>query len=210
MRKAISTLLFALLLWGPSVGADEIKPAPADDLRSLDDKVQTLKKEALDLSRDLIELEQSLIFPDNTQIAVFLSAEMGNLFRLDSVQLQLDDQVVANHLYTEAERNALMRGGVQRLHLGNIGFGQHQLVLVFNGMLSANDGKPENREGKPFQSSSAQNFDKGTKPKYVEFRITNAMKPVADAATQKPPAGQSKAPPAQLQLQPQLDFKQWE
>ena len=152
---------------------------------------------------------QGLIFPDNTQIAVFLSAEMGNLFRLDSVQLQLDDQVVANHLYTEAERNALMRGGVQRLHLGNIGFGQHQVVLVFNGMLAPIDAKPENRDGKPFQSSSAQNFDKGTKPKYVEFRITNAMKPVADVAPQKS-AGQSKTAPAQLQLQPQLDFKQWE
>ena len=127
-----------LLLLAPGVMADEAKATQASpnqastsqpsatpranqgSANSLDDKVQSLKKEVMNLNRDLLVLEEELLFPTSTQVAVFLSIDVGNYFRLDSVQLKIDDKIVANHLYTQQEVDALGRGGVQRLYLGNV------------------------------------------------------------------------------------------
>ena len=55
------------------------------------------------LNRDLLVLEEELLFPASTQVALFVSMDVGKLFELDSVQIKLDDKVVANHLYTPLE-----------------------------------------------------------------------------------------------------------
>ena len=88
--------------------------------RSLDEEVQSLKKEVLDLNRDLFLLEEELLFPANSQVAFFISMDVGEYFDLDSVNLKIDGQEVANYLYTEREAGALMRGGVHRVHMGNL------------------------------------------------------------------------------------------
>ena len=108
--------------------------------RTLDTKVQDLKKEVKSLNRDLFILEEELLFPSSTQVAVFLSVDVGNFFRLDSVQLKIDNKIVANHLYTKRELGALERGGVQRLYLGNVKSGEHELIAIFSGP------GPNNRE----------------------------------------------------------------
>jgi hypothetical protein len=96
-------------------------------------KVQDLKKEVKSLNRDLFILEEELLFPSSTQLAVFVSVDVGNFFRLDSVQLKIDNKIVANHLYTRRELESLSRGGVQRLFLGNVKSGEHELVAIFSG-----------------------------------------------------------------------------
>lgn len=140
-------------------------PAQADSFDSLDREVQGLKQEVIELNRDLLILEEELLFPASTQLAVFLSADVGDLFRLDSVQLKLNDQVVANHLYSEREFDALRRGGVQRLYLGNVKSGEHELTALFVG---------HGPRGREYRRAAATTLSKGTEPKYIEFRIEDS------------------------------------
>jgi hypothetical protein len=117
------------------------------------------------LNRDLLVLEEELLFPANTQVAVFVSMDVGKLFELGSVQVKLDDKVVANYLYTEAEVKALHRGGVQRMYLGNLRAGTHELVALFTG------GGPHYRD---YKRGASIKFDKGTEPKYIELQIKDS------------------------------------
>ena len=114
-----------------AVAADE--EGKANSGQALDTRIQTLKQEVIELNRDLLALEEELLFPANTQVAVFLSMDVGTLFQLDSVQLKFDNNVVTNYLYTDRELQALYRGGVQRLYLGNLRTGSHELVAIFTG-----------------------------------------------------------------------------
>ncbi len=52
-------------------------PAAAPDTRALDEEIQAIKKDVVDLNRDLFVLEEELLFPANTQVAVFLSMDVG-------------------------------------------------------------------------------------------------------------------------------------
>ena len=96
-----------LILAQSAVVAAETQPA------SLDAEVQDLKNAVLDLNRELFMLEEELLYPANTQVAVFLSMDVGEFFALDSVEIMLDEKDVTNYLYTEREVDALLRGGVQ-------------------------------------------------------------------------------------------------
>jgi hypothetical protein len=140
----------------------------ASSQRALDNQIQDLKQQVLELNRDLFMLEEDLLFPANTQFSVFLSMDAGQLFDLDSVQLKIDDKVVANHLYTEREINALRRGGVQRLYIGNIASGKHELVAFFTGQ------GPSKRD---YRRGTTVTIEKTTDPQYVELKINdNATK----------------------------------
>jgi hypothetical protein len=110
-------------------------------------------------------LEEELLFPANTQVAVFVSMDVGKLFELGSVQVKLDDKVIANYLYTPAEVKALHRGGVQRMYLGNLKTGTHELVALFTG------GGPHFRD---YKRGANIKFDKTTEPKYIELRIKDS------------------------------------
>ncbi|HMB74654.1 MAG TPA: AraC family transcriptional regulator, partial [Gammaproteobacteria bacterium] len=116
----------------PQFNAEDTQ-GQSQEFRTLDEEVQDLKKLAVDLNRDLFLLEEELLFPANTQVAVFVSMDVGEFFGLDSVELTLDGEDVTNYLYTDREVTALHRGGVQRLYLGNLRAGEHELVAVFTG-----------------------------------------------------------------------------
>ncbi|NNL56886.1 MAG: hypothetical protein HKO71_03980, partial [Pseudomonadales bacterium] len=100
---------------------------------TLDDALQKLKSDVLALNRDLFILKEELLFPAHTQVAVFLSLDVGEFFQLDAINVKLNDKPVASHLYTPRQTNALMRGGVQRLYLGNVKNGEHEITAVFTG-----------------------------------------------------------------------------
>ncbi len=135
-----------------------------DEFKSLDGRVQTLKKEVLEINRDLYVLEEELLFPANTQIAVFVSVDVGDFFDLDSVQLKLDDKVVANYLYTKREVDALHRGGVQQLYIGNVTSGEHELVAIFVG---------KGPNGRDYRRGADMVVEKGLGAKYLELKITD-------------------------------------
>lgn len=140
--------------------------APAAAPASLDTRIQEVKSDVIQLNRDLLVLEEELLFPANTQVAIFVSMDVGKMFSLDSVQVKLDDKLVSNYLYTPAEVNALHRGGVQRLHVGNLRTGEHTLVAFFTG------GGPHERD---YKRGATVKFDKGTEPKYIELQIRDSQ-----------------------------------
>ncbi|HTP71003.1 MAG TPA: AraC family transcriptional regulator [Burkholderiaceae bacterium] len=139
--------------------------APAAAPASLDSRIQELKGDVIRLNRDLLVLEEELLYPANTQVAVFVSMDVGKMFDLDSVQIKLDDKVVTNYLYTPLEVQALHRGGVQRAYLGNLKAGTHEIVAFFTG------GGPHDRD---YKRGTTIKFDKGTDPKYIELRIKDS------------------------------------
>jgi hypothetical protein len=141
-------------------------PAPAMTPAALDTRVQDLKAEVMRLNRDLLVLEEELLFPAGTQVAVFVSMDVGKMFELESVQIKLDDKLVSQHLYTPLEVQALHRGGVQRIYLGNLRAGTHAIDAFFTGR------GPHERD---YKRGTTIKFDKGTEPRYIELRIKDSL-----------------------------------
>jgi hypothetical protein len=146
----------------PAAAAD----APASEAKTLDQEVQGLKKDVIELNKDLFVLEEELLFPANTQVAVFLSMDVGTFFALDSVTIKIDNKEVANHLYTAREADALLKGGVQRIYLGNQKVGKHELVAFFAGK------GPVERD---YRRGATLVFEKGVGAKYLELKITDRV-----------------------------------
>jgi hypothetical protein len=138
--------------------------AGASEFRTLDEEVQDLKKLAVDLNRDLFLLEEELLFPANTQVAIFVSMDVGEFFALDSVEVSLDGKDVSNYLYTDREVDALIKGGVQRVYIGNIKAGEHELVALFTG---------EGTHTRDYRRGASLVFEKGIGPKYIELTISD-------------------------------------
>jgi hypothetical protein len=142
-------------------------PPGAADTRSLDENTQQLKKDVVDLNRDLFVLEEELLFPANTQVAVYVSMDVGEFFALDSITLKIDNKEVTNYLYTPREVDALLKGGVQRLYLGNLKVGNHELVAFFSGK------GPDNRD---YRRGASLKFDKSIGAKYLELKIEDRQR----------------------------------
>ena len=156
----------------PAKPAPAAPPPPAApegnaETRGLDQDIQGLKKDVVDLNKDLFILEEELLFPANTQLAVFLSMDVGDFFALDSVQLKLDQKEVINYLYTPRERDALLKGGVQRLYLGNLKVGTHELVAFFSGT---------GPNARAYRRGSSLRFEKGVGAKYLELKINDRQR----------------------------------
>jgi hypothetical protein len=140
--------------------------APADSFKTLDQEVQGLKKDVIDLNKDLFVLEEELLFPANTQVALYVSMDVGAFFALDSVTVKIDNKEVKNYLYTAREADALLKGGVQQIYLGNLKVGKHELVAFFTGK------GPAERD---YKRGATINFDKGVGAKYLELKITDRV-----------------------------------
>jgi hypothetical protein len=138
--------------------------ASDDTTRGLDEQIQDLKKQVVDLNRDLFVLEEELLFPANTQVAVFVSMDVGDFFALDSVVLKIDNREVGNYLYTPREATALAKGGVQRMYVGNLKAGKHELVALFSGQ------GPNQRD---YRRGANIKFEKGVGAKYLELKISD-------------------------------------
>lgn len=176
MFRKFRLLLLSCLLAAASLHAQEqatatsatatspTAAAPATDFKSLDQEVQSLKKEVLDLNRELFVLEEELLFPANTQVAVFVSMDVGDFFAVDSVTLKLDNKEVANYLYTEREAQALLKGAVHRVYIGNLKAGDHELIALFTG---------QGPHARDYRRGATLRLDKGVGAKYVELKISD-------------------------------------
>ncbi len=150
----------------PAAAASAPEAAASAPPAALDTRVQQLKGEVIRLNRDLLVLEEELLFPAGTQVALFISMDVGKLFELESVQIRLDDKLIATHLYTAQEVQALHRGGVQRVFVGNLRTGKHQIAAFFTGR------GPHERD---YKRGTTLEFDKGTEPRYVELQIKDKL-----------------------------------
>jgi hypothetical protein len=141
---------------GDGIGLDESAP--------LNEQVQSLKEKVLELNRDLFILEEELLFPANTQLAVFLSIDVGKFFDLDAVELKIDDKTVSHYLYTEKQLDALKRGGVQRLFVGNLRLGEHEVSAFFTG---------RGPQGREYRRAASLTFEKTTDTAMLELKIVD-------------------------------------
>ena len=163
LTATVSALFLAL--GTPAIAQDKSATVAAANPASLDHRVQDLKSDVIKLNRDLLVLEEELLFPASTQVALFVSMDVGKLFELDSVQIKLDDKQVTHYLYTPLEVQALHRGGVQRAFVGNLRSGTHEIVATFTGK------GPHERD---YKRGTTIKFDKGSEPKYIELRIKDS------------------------------------
>lgn len=154
----LSLLVSLLLLAIPAL-------ATANPEESAQQQLEQLKQQAIALNRELFILEEELLFPPQTQLAVFVSVDAGNFFQLDSIQLKLNDEAVSAHLYTASELAGLQRGAIQPLYKGNIRAGEHTLTAVFVGK------GPEDRD---YRRAVSHRFTKADDAVLLELKITDS------------------------------------
>ena len=152
-------LTIALLLVTGTVHAAGVTQ---EQLKGLDEQVQEIKTDVLGIAAELNQLEEKLLYPSDTQVAIFISVAENEKFRLDSVAIELNGKAVANHLYTFKELEALQDGGVQRIYTGNVTTGDHALQVTFTGKTP---GGSDIRETQDFTVT------KSVGPKIVELTL---------------------------------------
>lgn len=130
----------------------------------LSKELQQLKSHVLQLNRELFILEEDLLFPASTQVAIFVSVDIGRFFTLDSVEVKINEQEVAGFLYTDRQRVALEQGGIQKLYLGNIKVGTHQLTAIFIG---------EDNEGRSIKRAAHYTFEKEEEAVMLELKLVD-------------------------------------
>lgn len=133
-----------------------------NDTQGVSREIEELKNEVLELNRDLFILEEDLLFSANTQVSVFVSVDVDGLFELDSLTLKIDGKVVSNYLYTAREAGSLNKGGVQRLYIGNLTSGEHEITAFFIGK------GPNKRD---FKRAVTKVIEKNESAKFVELKI---------------------------------------
>ena len=132
-------------------------------MRSLDEQIQEIKSDALRMSAELSQLEEKLLYPSGTQVAIFVELAKGDTMRLDAVRLQIDGQLVAHYIYSAKELQALRKGGVQRIYVGNVVTGDHKLDVLVDGKLEG---------GADFSRTGQFTFRKEVKPKMVRLTLS--------------------------------------
>src|SRR6476469_78605 len=142
----------------------EQKAATPDQrqMRDLDEQVQQTKSDVLSIAAELNQLEEKLLDPSGTQVAIFVALAKGDELRLDAVRLQSDGQLVAHYIYSAKELEALRKGGVQRIYVGNVATGDHKLNVLVDGKL---------KSGSDFNRTEHFTFHKEVKPKLVELTV---------------------------------------
>jgi hypothetical protein len=134
-------------------------------MKGLDEQVQEVKSEVLDIAQELNRLEEKLLYPSGTQVALFVSLTQGDQMRLDAIRVQIDGQLVAHHIYSAKELEALRKGGVQRLYVGNVATGDHRLEVLVDAKLSS---------GADFTRTERFTFRKEVKPKLVGLTLASS------------------------------------
>lgn len=162
-RRVIQALVVCLF------GALLALPAPAQELskeqmKGLDEQVQEIKSDVLSIAAELTTLEERLLYPSNTQVAVFVSLAEGEDFRLDAVQISINGEPVAHHIYSFKELEALQKGGVQRIYTGNIPTGRHEIDVIVAGKLA---------NGEDVSETATFSFDKQVEPKMIGVELAD-------------------------------------
>ncbi len=161
MRRSIRTVLLGVLTWffcAASPAQDNYR----EQMKGLDEQVQEIKSDVLGIAAELNVLEEKLLYPSNTHLALFVALEDGEAVRLDSVQIALDGDPVARYIYSYPELEALKKGGVQRIYTGNVPTGAHQLEVSVMGKLEG---------GRDYSETGQFSISKGVEPKLVGITL---------------------------------------
>lgn len=151
MRTAGWLALLVLWLFSPVLAASE-----------LDEDMAQFKQDLLEVNKRLLLMEEELLFPADTQVAIFLSLDVGRFFTPDSVTLKMDGDTLASHLYTEKEVGALKNGAIQKLHTTNVKNGEHELTAFVTGS------GPNERD---YRRGVSLTFDKDHGQHFIQLQI---------------------------------------
>lgn len=143
----------------------------SDSIQQISNNIQGLKQQVIVLNKDLRVMEEKLLFPSSTKYSVFVSMTSGQFFALESVKLKLDGKLVATHIYSEKQRQAMIRGGVHKLYITNLNEGKHSATIFFTGL---------GHNQRPYKRASTIDFEKGSVSEYLEVAISD------DGVTQEP------------------------
>ena len=146
----------------PVQGDNNTAPVDQQRMRGLDEQVQEVKSDVLSIAAELSQLEEKLVYPSGTQVAVFIALAKGDKMRLDAVRIQIDGQLVAHYIYSAKELEALRKGGVQRIYVGNVATGEHKLEVLVDGKI---------KDGADYNRTENFTFHKEVKPKLVELTL---------------------------------------
>lgn len=147
----------AALICTVSAAADSYR----EQMKGLDEQVQDIKSDVLSIDAELSRLEERLLYPSNTHLALFVAMKQNTPLRLDAMRIQLDGQPVAHYIYSFKELEALQKGGVQRIYTGNVASGAHQLEVTVIGKL----------EGKEYTRTERFTIEKSIQPKLVGITL---------------------------------------
>ena len=161
MSRLIRTLTLLVLAGGP-LATGAAQDISRDDMRSLDGQVQEIKSDVLSIASDLSNLEERLLYPSNTQVALFVAIDDDEDFRLDAVKIEINGELATHHIYSFKELEALQKGGVQRIYTGNVPTGDHQLSVTMIGKL---------KNGTEFNKTNEFSFAKGVEPKALGITL---------------------------------------
>lgn len=159
MNRILKLLLATLLLSASLTGA-LAQQTSKEQMKGLDEQVQDIKKDVLAISSELLQLEEKLLYPSNTQVALFVSVPANAKLQLDSLKIRLDGKDAAHHIYTYKEMEALRSGGVQRVHTDNLRTGDHTLEVTLVGKIGGTE---------PYRQVATHQFRKSVDPKLVEI-----------------------------------------
>lgn len=163
MLKVLKAIILGISMLLVSIAAPA-QEVSREQIKGLDEQVQEIKSDVLGIAAELNQLEEKLLYPSHTQVAVFVSLAAGEEFRLDSVEIRLDGKPVAHHLYTFKELEALRKGGVQRIYTGNIRTGEHEMQVTLIG---------KTKGGDDFQRTESFKISKDVEPRIVEVTLAS-------------------------------------
>jgi hypothetical protein len=157
---------------GAFAGATAVAEASyREQMKGLDEQVQEVKSDVLSIAAELARLEERLLYPSNTHLAVFVALAERDSLRLDAVQIQIDGQPVAHSIYSFKELEALQKGGVQRIYTGNVATGEHQMEVTIVGKLDT---------GKDYNRTERFAFSKGVEPKLLGVTLGSSQLQLGD------------------------------
>ena len=164
-NRIANTLVSLAFLLGLGSAPSWAEQDDQQRMRGLDEEVQEIKSDVLRIAQELSQLEEKLLYPSGTQVSMFVALAKGDPMRLDAVRLQIDGQLVAHYIYSFKELDALRKGGVQRIYVGNVTTGDHQLEVVVGGKLES---------GADFSRTERFTVRKEVKPKLVGFTLAGS------------------------------------
>ena len=160
MYKTVFSL-FVLMFFSLSTSL-VAEVATKEQIKGLDEQVQEIKQDVLAISAQLNQLEEKLIYPSDTQLAFFVSVEKGSDYQPDAIKIKLNGEDIAHYIYSYKEVEAMHRGGLQRVFVGNVRSGEHKLDVSVIGK----DGGSRSKE------SASQSVNKRVGPQIVEIKLS--------------------------------------
>lgn len=140
--------------------------AEGDSFQQLDAEVEEVLNEVVSLGAEMAILEESRELSPSNQLLVLVSLDHSRFFKLEAVQLKINERTASYHQYSEADLAAMMQGGSHRLFWDDVPSGRHQISLALFGHVP---GDPD------FQREATQMVTIGNGRRVVELRVSSGM-----------------------------------